>query len=86
MIIIFVVFLLFIRVTISGRRERNRKSEDKDEEWIVKRPKAKQTHSQVCISHNTRLGDGGTFLFLQQSKGGATKTFRMSKKRDSKKM
>ena len=58
---------------MSGRRGQKRKSEDNDEEWTVKRPKAKQTRSHVCILHNTCLVDVGTFVSLQECKSGATK-------------
>ena len=58
---------------MSGRRIRKRKSEDKDEEWTVKRPKTKQMRRHICILHNTRLVNVEIFVSLQEYKGGATK-------------
>ena len=44
----------YYRVTMTERRGRKQRSEDKDEEWTVKKPKAKQTCSHVCVLLNTR--------------------------------
>ena len=58
---------------MKGRRGTKQKSEDKNEEWTVKRPKAKQTRSHICILHNSRLVDVGIFASFQECKGGVTK-------------
>lgn len=67
------ILVTYQKDTNSGRGERKRKSEDKDKEWTVKRPKAKQTRFHICILHNTYLVDVGTFVPLQEFKGGAYK-------------
>ena len=43
--------VIYWRATVSGRTI----SEDKNEEWTVKRPKTKQMCSHICILHNSRL-------------------------------
>ena len=61
---------------MSGRKERKKKLKTKDEEWTVKKPKAIQKQSNVCILHNTNLADIGTFVWmepLQECKAGASK-------------
>lgn len=61
--------VIYWRATVSGRTI----SEDKNEEWTVKRPKTKQMRSHICILHNTRLVNVEIFVSLQEYKDGATK-------------
>ena len=66
---------------MSSRRGRKLKSEDKYEEWTVKKPKPKQMLSHVYILHNTRLFDFGTFVSLLECKGGSTKPSECQRKK-----
>lgn len=57
-------------------KKESKKLKTRDEEWTVKKPKAIQKQSNVCILHNTSLADIGTFVWmepLQECKAGASK-------------
>ena len=77
MIIIFVDFLLLSReLQWVVEKKESKKLKTKDEEWTVKKPKAIEKRSHVCILHNTSLADIGTSVWmepLQECKAGATK-------------
>ena len=46
-------------------KKESKKLKTKDEEWTVKKPKAIEKRSHVCILHNTSLADIGTFVWME---------------------